>query len=185
MPGCAPSTSTPTGHRAARGASTTPRCSAPTWSGRSVSIRSPGVPTHRAIENRDYAGSNDFFFDLGHGNLLAFFDFPGLTAVRMPSPAACTTSRFRAAGEVGRAARQPGRRRRPHLEESGASLYLRDPDAPAWNGSPTPQARCTASPAVLFPSLPRPRRASLRPCASSLFCRAHRACRANRALFMP
>src|SRR5581483_3801465 len=26
----------------------------------------------------DYQGSNHFFFDIGHGNLLAFFDFPGL-----------------------------------------------------------------------------------------------------------
>jgi catechol 2,3-dioxygenase-like lactoylglutathione lyase family enzyme len=30
------------------------------------------------IENRDYPGSSHFFFDIGHGNLLAFFDFPGL-----------------------------------------------------------------------------------------------------------
>ena len=30
------------------------------------------------FENRDYPGSNHFFFDLGHGNALAFFDFPGL-----------------------------------------------------------------------------------------------------------
>ena len=30
------------------------------------------------IENRDYPGSTHFFFDIGNGNLLAFFDFPGL-----------------------------------------------------------------------------------------------------------
>ena len=30
------------------------------------------------IENRDYPGSSHFFFDIGNGNLLAFFDFPGL-----------------------------------------------------------------------------------------------------------
>jgi catechol 2,3-dioxygenase-like lactoylglutathione lyase family enzyme len=35
-------------------------------------------PLTEIIENRDYPGSNHFFFDLGHGNLLAFFDFPGL-----------------------------------------------------------------------------------------------------------
>src|SRR5271155_816693 len=35
-------------------------------------------PLTEIIENRDYAGSNHFFFDVGHGNLLAFFDFPGL-----------------------------------------------------------------------------------------------------------
>jgi catechol 2,3-dioxygenase-like lactoylglutathione lyase family enzyme len=28
--------------------------------------------------NRDYRGSTHFFFDVGDGNLLAFFDFPGL-----------------------------------------------------------------------------------------------------------
>ena len=35
-------------------------------------------PLLEIFENRDYAGSNHFFFDLGHGNTLAFFDFPGL-----------------------------------------------------------------------------------------------------------
>jgi catechol 2,3-dioxygenase-like lactoylglutathione lyase family enzyme len=35
-------------------------------------------PLTEVIENRDYPGSTHFFFDLGHGNLLAFFDFPGL-----------------------------------------------------------------------------------------------------------
>jgi catechol 2,3-dioxygenase-like lactoylglutathione lyase family enzyme len=35
-------------------------------------------PLTEIFENRDYAGSNHFFFDLGNGNLLAFFDFPGL-----------------------------------------------------------------------------------------------------------
>jgi glyoxylase I family protein len=29
------------------------------------------------VENRDYAGSNHFFFDIGNHNLLGFFDFPG------------------------------------------------------------------------------------------------------------
>jgi catechol 2,3-dioxygenase-like lactoylglutathione lyase family enzyme len=35
-------------------------------------------PLTELIENRDYAGSTHFFFDIGNGNLLAFFDFPGL-----------------------------------------------------------------------------------------------------------
>jgi catechol 2,3-dioxygenase-like lactoylglutathione lyase family enzyme len=35
-------------------------------------------PLTEMIENRDYPGSTHFFFDLGNGNLLAFFDFPGL-----------------------------------------------------------------------------------------------------------
>jgi catechol 2,3-dioxygenase-like lactoylglutathione lyase family enzyme len=35
-------------------------------------------PLSELIENRDYPGSSHFFFDIGNGNLLAFFDFPGL-----------------------------------------------------------------------------------------------------------
>src|ERR1700712_2361834 len=37
-----------------------------------------GFPLTELIENRDYAGSSHFFFDIGNSNLLAFFDFPGL-----------------------------------------------------------------------------------------------------------
>jgi len=37
-----------------------------------------GFPLTEVIENRDYPGSTHFFFDIGHQNLLAFFDFPGL-----------------------------------------------------------------------------------------------------------
>lgn len=35
-------------------------------------------PLTDLFENRDYQGSTHFFFDIGNGNLLAFFDFPGL-----------------------------------------------------------------------------------------------------------
>ncbi|MGH3412232.1 MAG: VOC family protein [Marmoricola sp.] len=35
-------------------------------------------PLTEMVENRDYPGSTHFFFDIGNGNLLAFFDFPGL-----------------------------------------------------------------------------------------------------------
>src|SRR3954453_6924927 len=35
-------------------------------------------PLTELIDNRDYPGSSHFFFDIGNGNLLAFFDFPGL-----------------------------------------------------------------------------------------------------------
>ena len=35
-------------------------------------------PLIELFENRDYRGSTHFFFDIGHGNALAFFDFPGL-----------------------------------------------------------------------------------------------------------
>jgi catechol 2,3-dioxygenase-like lactoylglutathione lyase family enzyme len=37
-----------------------------------------GFPLTDVFENRDYKGSTHFFFDIGHGNTIAFFDFPGL-----------------------------------------------------------------------------------------------------------
>jgi catechol 2,3-dioxygenase-like lactoylglutathione lyase family enzyme len=37
-----------------------------------------GFPLTDLFENRDYPGSTHFFFDIGNGNALAFFDFPGL-----------------------------------------------------------------------------------------------------------
>jgi catechol 2,3-dioxygenase-like lactoylglutathione lyase family enzyme len=87
-------------------------------------------PLTEIIENRDYPGSNHFFFDLGHGNLLAFFDFPGLDlgpyaevlgglhhiAISV-TPENWTALRANLdAGGVS------------YLEESGTSLYFRDPD---------------------------------------------------------
>jgi catechol 2,3-dioxygenase-like lactoylglutathione lyase family enzyme len=35
-------------------------------------------PLAELFENRDYRGSTHFFFDVGNGNYLAYFDFPGL-----------------------------------------------------------------------------------------------------------
>lgn len=35
-------------------------------------------PLTDLFQNRDYEGSTHFFFDIGNGNCLAFFDFPGL-----------------------------------------------------------------------------------------------------------
>jgi catechol 2,3-dioxygenase-like lactoylglutathione lyase family enzyme len=35
-------------------------------------------PLIEMFENRDYAGSTHFFFDIGGGNCLAYFDLPGL-----------------------------------------------------------------------------------------------------------
>lgn len=35
-------------------------------------------PLTDLFENRDYQGSTHFFFDIGNGNTLAFFDMPGL-----------------------------------------------------------------------------------------------------------
>lgn len=37
-----------------------------------------GFPLVDLFENRDYAGSTHFFFDIGNGNTIAFFDLPGL-----------------------------------------------------------------------------------------------------------
>ena len=37
-----------------------------------------GFPLTELFENRDYPGSTHFFFDIGNGNALAFFDFPTL-----------------------------------------------------------------------------------------------------------
>jgi glyoxylase I family protein len=36
-----------------------------------------GFPLVELVENRDYAGSSHFFFDIGNRNMLGFFDFPG------------------------------------------------------------------------------------------------------------
>ncbi len=38
-------------------------------------------PLTELFENRDYQGSTHFFFDIGNGNALAFFDMPGLDLV--------------------------------------------------------------------------------------------------------
>src|SRR6202142_4453689 len=87
-------------------------------------------PLTEIFENRDYAGSNHFFFDLGNGNLLAFFDFPGLDlgpyaevlgglhhlAISVTREKwAALRANLDAAGV-------------DYVEESGASLYFRDPD---------------------------------------------------------
>ncbi|RVX38121.1 catechol 2,3-dioxygenase-like lactoylglutathione lyase family enzyme [Nonomuraea polychroma] len=87
-------------------------------------------PLTEIIENRDYKGSNHFFFDIGNGNLLAFFDFPGLDlgpyqevlgglhhiAISV-DPA--TWERLRGKLEMAGV---------PHQIESGASIYFKDPD---------------------------------------------------------
>jgi len=87
-------------------------------------------PLTEIIENRDYQGSNHFFFDLGNGNLLAFFDFPGLDlgpyaevlgglhhlAISVaPDTLDAQNANLDAAGVE-------------YMEESGTSLYFRDPD---------------------------------------------------------
>jgi catechol 2,3-dioxygenase-like lactoylglutathione lyase family enzyme len=89
-----------------------------------------GFPLTELIENRDYAGSSHFFFDLGNGNLLAFFDFPGLDvgpyaevlgglhhlAISVhPERWEELVHRLDAAGVA-------------HEVHSGVSVYFRDPD---------------------------------------------------------
>ncbi len=87
-------------------------------------------PLTELFENRDFPGSTHFFFDLGHGNALAFFDFPGLDlggyeevlgglhhlAISVePSRWAHLRTTLEAAGVE-------------YTEESGASLYFNGPD---------------------------------------------------------
>ncbi|MDF5754050.1 VOC family protein [Spongiactinospora sp. TRM90649] len=87
-------------------------------------------PLTEIVENRDYKGSSHFFFDIGNGNLLAFFDFPGLDLgpyrevlgglhhVAL-SVDPVTWERLRGKLEAAGV---------PHDMESGASIYFRDPD---------------------------------------------------------
>ncbi len=89
-----------------------------------------GFPLNEIFENRDYKGSNHFFFDVGNGNLLAFFDFPDLdlgpyaevlgglhhVAISMdPTQWQRIKQRLDEEGIE-------------YLHESGTSLYFRDPD---------------------------------------------------------
>ena len=89
-----------------------------------------GFPLTELIENRDYPGSSHFFFDIGNGNLLAFFDFPGLDvgpyaevlgglhhcAISVePSRWEGLVARLTDAGVA-------------HEVHSGVSVYFRDPD---------------------------------------------------------
>ena len=89
-----------------------------------------GFPLTELIENRDYPGSSHFFFDIGNGNLLAFFDFPGLD---VGPYAEVLGGLHHMAISV-----DPGRWQElvqrladagvPHEVHSGVSVYFRDPD---------------------------------------------------------
>ncbi|GAA0978963.1 VOC family protein [Acrocarpospora macrocephala] len=87
-------------------------------------------PLTEIFENRDYKGSNHFFFDIGNGNLLAFFDFPGLDlgpyqevlgGLHHIAISVDPVSWERLRGKLEAAGV-------PHVLESGASIYFRDPD---------------------------------------------------------
>ncbi len=87
-------------------------------------------PLTEMFENRDYQGSTHFFFDIGNGNLLAFFDFPGLDV----GPYA------EVLGGLHHIAISVTPEKWKHLQhkldeagveyhlESGVSMYFRDPD---------------------------------------------------------
>jgi catechol 2,3-dioxygenase-like lactoylglutathione lyase family enzyme len=87
-------------------------------------------PLTEIFENRDYKGSNHFFFDLGNGNLLAFFDLPGLD---LPAYAEVLGGLHHLAISVEpeKWARLKGRLEAAGVDyqtESGTSIYFRDPD---------------------------------------------------------
>ncbi|MCB0894800.1 MAG: VOC family protein [Nocardioides sp.] len=89
-----------------------------------------GFPLTEIVENRDYAGSNHFFFDIGNGNLIAFFDFPGLD-VGPYAEVLGGLHHLAISVEPERWAALRGRLDDAGVEyllESGSSIYLRDPD---------------------------------------------------------
>src|SRR2546429_7875024 len=87
-------------------------------------------PLTEIIENRDYEGSNHFFFDVGNGNLLAFFDFPGLD-VGPYAEVLGGLHHLAISVEPDRWAHLKGKLDAAGVEylmESGTSIYFRDPD---------------------------------------------------------
>jgi catechol 2,3-dioxygenase-like lactoylglutathione lyase family enzyme len=89
-----------------------------------------GFPLTELIENRDYPGSSHFFFDIGNGNLLAFFDFPGLDV----SPYAEVLGGLHHMAISVEPERWQELVQRlenadvEHVVHSGVSVYFRDPD---------------------------------------------------------
>lgn len=87
-------------------------------------------PLTLMFENRDYEGSTHFFFDIGNGNYLAFFDMPGLDlspyqevlgghhhlAISMERP---TWERIKAKLDAAGV---------EYAHIDGSSIYFRDPD---------------------------------------------------------
>jgi catechol 2,3-dioxygenase-like lactoylglutathione lyase family enzyme len=89
-----------------------------------------GFPLVELFENRDYKGSTHLFFDLGHDNTLAFFDFPELG---LGPYAEVLGGLHHLAISVDRAHWDAARRRLDEAGvatqiESGTSLYFSDPD---------------------------------------------------------
>jgi catechol 2,3-dioxygenase-like lactoylglutathione lyase family enzyme len=89
-----------------------------------------GFPLTELIENRDYPGSSHFFFDIGNGNLLAFFDFPGLD-VGPYSEVLGGLHHMAISVDPDRWQELVGRLEDAgvaHEVHSGVSVYFRDPD---------------------------------------------------------
>jgi catechol 2,3-dioxygenase-like lactoylglutathione lyase family enzyme len=89
-----------------------------------------GFPLTEMVENRDYAGSTHFFFDIGHGNLLAFFDLPGLDLGEYAEVLG-GLHHLAISVEPEKWARLKGRLEAAGVDyqtESGTSIYFRDPD---------------------------------------------------------
>jgi catechol 2,3-dioxygenase-like lactoylglutathione lyase family enzyme len=87
-------------------------------------------PLTEIFENRDYKGSNHFFFDIGNDNLLAFFDFPGLD-VGPYAEVLGGLHHIAISVEPEKWERLKGRLDEAGVEyqsESGSSIYFRDPD---------------------------------------------------------
>jgi catechol 2,3-dioxygenase-like lactoylglutathione lyase family enzyme len=87
-------------------------------------------PLTEIFENRDYQGSNHFFFDIGNDNLLAFFDFPGLDL----GPYAEVLGGLHHIAISVEPERWEHLRRKlddagvDYAHESGTSIYFRDPN---------------------------------------------------------
>jgi len=89
-----------------------------------------GFPLTELFENRDFQGSTHFFFDIGGGNALAFFDFPGLD---VPPYREVLGGHHHLAISVAPAAWQVLKQRLDdagveYLEVGGVSLYFNGPD---------------------------------------------------------
>ena len=92
-----------------------------------------GFPLVELVENRDYAGSNHFFFDIGNHNLLGFFDFPGHDHPRAGDHRRrCSTWRSRSRPSIrgGQEEAGPGRASTTSARTAAPmdSMYFRDPN---------------------------------------------------------
>ena len=89
-----------------------------------------GFPVIEMFENRDYEGSTHFFFDLGLGNCLAYFDLPGLDlgeyAEVLGGHHHLAISMERGEWEAAKARLEAAGIEYAHVD--GSSLYFRGPD---------------------------------------------------------